>query len=68
LTDTIRQKPIGLSSMVQVQSRLVALPERISCRMPQIASRPIFPKMMAMVVVGGIGEIKIYPRVPTHRD
>jgi hypothetical protein len=45
LPQTMRQNPIGLSSIVQVQPRLLAVPELMFCRMPQIAARAKIPNM-----------------------
>jgi hypothetical protein len=47
LQQTIGQNPIGLSSIVRVQPRLVAVPVMIFFRMPHIAARPRNPNIMA---------------------
>jgi hypothetical protein len=41
-------KPIGLLSIVQVQPLLLAVPELMFCRMPQIAARAKIPNMIAV--------------------
>jgi hypothetical protein len=47
LPQTIRQNPIGFSSIVQVQPRLLAVTELRFRWIPQIAHRPRIANMMA---------------------
>jgi hypothetical protein len=67
LPEMIRQSPMGLFSSAQVQPRLVALPDLMLFRMPQIAIRPKIPNIVA-VKAGGTTDVQFCPRISAQAD